>query len=238
MQHYESIFFDNPKLKRLAEETYDLPLSKIANSIWLSNQIKEKHGFEPPIVNPAINHNKFYPRDLKGPSYRRRILCYGRRDKWKGFKDAIDAMRIVFKKIQDVEWIVYGFKYLPKSFDVPYTHVGFLNHEELAKLYSSVDAFFLPSWFESFPLQPLEAMACGTPVITTRFGTEDYAFDGVNAVVVPPKNPKALAAAIIRLLDDKDLREKLSKEGLNTAKKFTWNRTVDQVEELFKNALK
>jgi glycosyltransferase involved in cell wall biosynthesis len=94
------------------------------------------------------------------------------------------------------------------------------------------------SWYESFPLPPLEAMACGLPVITTPYGTEDYAFDGVNAIVVPPQDPKVLAEAIIRLLDDKDLREKLSKEGLNTAKKFTWDKTTDKVEELFKNALK
>lgn len=90
-----------------------------------------------------------------------------------------------------------------------------------------------PSWYESFPLPPLEAMACGTPVVTTRIGTEDYAFNEKNCLVVPPRNPKAMAEAILRLLDDESLQERFKKEGLKTARQFTYDRTVDRLEELF-----
>jgi len=53
-----------------------------------------------------------------------------------------------------------------------------------------------------------------------------------------PKDPEALANAILRLLEDEDLREQFRKEGPRTAKQFTWDKTVDKVEKLFKNALR
>jgi len=238
MQHYEPIFYDNPNIKELAKSTYTLPLNKIVNSIWLKGQMKEKYGIELPVINPAINHREFYPREARRTPSIKRVLCYGRKDQWKGFKDAIDAMKIVFKELKDVEWIVYGFPSLPWSPDAPYRHVGYLDHDKLAELYSSADMFFLPSWHESFPLQPLEAMACGIPVVTTQFGTEDYAVHEENSLVVPPRKPEIMADSIIRILTDDKLAGKLREEGVGTAKKFTWDKTVDKIEELFKNALK
>lgn len=232
IQHYEEIFYSDQNLKDLVKATYALHLNKISNSIWLKNQIKHKHGIDTPIINPAINHDQFYPRKVE-KNGKKKIICYGRRDTWKGFKDAIEAMKIVFQNRKDVEWIVFGFPRLPKDDKAPYTHLGYLNHDALAKLYSSADVFFLPSWFESFPLQPLEAMACGAPVVTTCYGVEDYAFENVNALVVPPKKPRLMALAILKLLDDKTLSDRFVENGLVTAKKFTWERSVDKVEQLF-----
>ena len=76
MQHYEPLLFDDPHLKKLAEETYYLPLNKIANSIWLKNQMKEKYGYDLPVVNPAIDHTVFYSREV-GNTDKIRILCFG-----------------------------------------------------------------------------------------------------------------------------------------------------------------
>ncbi len=64
MQHYEPLLFDDLFLKKLAEETYFLPINKISNSIWLKNKIREKYGYDTPIVNPAINLDVFYPREV------------------------------------------------------------------------------------------------------------------------------------------------------------------------------
>ena len=94
-----------------------------------------------------------------------------------------------------------------------------------------------PSLYESFPLPPLEAMACGTPVVTTRIGTEDYAFNEKNCLVVPPRQPKAIAEAILRLLKDDSMQERFRKEGLKTAKQFTYDNTVDKLEKIFKESI-
>jgi glycosyltransferase involved in cell wall biosynthesis len=80
-------------------------------------------------------------------------------------------------------------------------------------------------------------MACGTPVVTTRYGTEDYARHEENSLVVMPRDIKAMAEAILRLLSDADLREKFRETGPQTAKRFTWEKTVDEFERLFQMAL-
>lgn len=240
MQHYEPLFFDDAFLKKLAEGTYHLPLNKISNSIWLHNIMKEKYGgVETPIVNPAIDHNVFYPREIEKESNKLRVIAFGKQTRWKGFPELLKAMEVVMKQRNDVEFVVYGAKKPTYESRVPYKFVQRPSDEELAQLYSSADVVVTASWYESFPLPPLEAMACGgAPVVTTRYGTEDYAFHGKNALVVPPKDPKALAEAILRLLNDEDLREQFRREGPKTAKRFTWDNTVDKVEKLFKGALK
>jgi len=238
MQHYEPLFFNDSYLKKLAEETYYLPLNKIANSIWLRDQIKEKYGFDLPVVNPAIDHKIFYPREVEKNKNKFRILCFGKQTRWKGFPEALEAMKIVMKKREDVEFIAYGMEQPSYKSDVSYKFVKSPSDDELAVLYSSADIMICPSWYESFPLFPLEAMACGAPVVTTPYGTEDYAFHEENCLVIPPKDPKSLAYAILRLLDDEDLREKFKKEGPKTAKQFTWDKTVDKVEKIFTDALK
>jgi len=238
MQHYEPLFFDDPYLKKMAEETYYLPLKKIANSTWLKNLMKEKYGYDLPVVNPGIDLNVFYPREVERETNKMRVMCFGKQAIWKGFPEALKAMELVMKKRNDIEFVVYGAKQPSYKSYVQYTFIRSPSDDELAKLYSSADIVICPSWYESFPLYPQEAMACGAPVVTTRYGTEDYAFHEKNCLVVPPKDPKALADTILRLLDDENLREKFRKEGPKTMKQFTWDKTVNKIEKLFEKALK
>jgi len=237
MQHYEPLFFDNQFLRKLAEGTYYLPLNKIANSTWLKNLMKERYKYDLPVINPGIDHNVFYPRKVEKNNNKLRVVAYGKQTRWKGFPELLKAMELVMKERRDVELVVYGVRKPNYPSNIPYTFIEKPSDEELAKLYSSADVFAWASWYESFPLPPIEAMACGAPVVTTRYGTEDYAFHEQNALVVPPKDPKALAKAILRLLNDEHLREQFRKEGPKTAKKFTWDKTVDKIEKLFKEAL-
>lgn len=239
MQHDETLIESDPYFKTVADEAYHLPVKRIVNSIWLKDRMMEKYGLELPIVNPAIDHRIFYPREVSKRSDKKIVMCFGKQETWKGLVDAFQAMKIVRKEIGDVEFQVYGRRPVQVNVsDVPYTFYRNPSDDELAKLYSTADLFMCPSWYESFPLNPLEAMACGCPVATTRYGTEDYAFHEVNSLVVPPRDPKRMAEAVIRLLKDEGLRELLRKEGPITARQFTWDKTVDKVEKLFKDALK
>jgi len=239
MQHFEEIFFENdPYRKAIVEESMYLPINRIVNSIWLKNKMKEKYGYDLQVVNPAIDHNVFYPREVKKVTDKMRVLCFAKQTRWKGFPDALEAMTIVMKKKDNVEFIAYGANRPSYYSDIPYKFIKFPSDIELAKLYSSADVVICPSWFESFPLPPIEAMACGAPVVTTPYGTEDYAFHQKNSLVVPPRDPKALADAVLGLLDNEDLRETFKKEGPKTAKQFTWDRTVNEIEELFYLSLK
>jgi glycosyltransferase involved in cell wall biosynthesis len=267
MQHYEPLFFDagvpfvpSPgpvrallsrlvnrvapqsllltSLSRLAELSYVVPLNRIANSSWLQKTVKEKHGAESTVINHAIRNEVFYPRPQTEKSRPKRILCLGKTDVfWKGVGTLADALKIVSKKHDDIELVLYGSESHPQV-DFPYKYVLSPSFEELAELYCSSSIVVCPSWYESFPAPPLEGMACGVPVVTTAIGTEDYARDGENCLVVPPRNPEAMADAILRLLSDKDLCHKLSEEGPKTARQFTWDKTADKIEKLFEQTLK
>ena len=200
--------------------------------------MREKLGVDLPVVNPAVDHEFFFPRDIEKDTEKLRVVAFGKQTRWKGFPELLEAMKTVMSKVKNVEFIVYGGSRPDYPSSVPYTFLQSPSDEQLATLYSSADVVVTSSWYESFPLPPIEAMACGAPVVTTQYGTEDYAFDEQNALVVPPRDPLSLANAIERLLEEDNLREQFKREGPKTAKLFTWNKTVDQVEKIFKSSLK
>ncbi|MGL4610999.1 MAG: glycosyltransferase family 4 protein [Trueperaceae bacterium] len=241
MQHYEPYFtidFDNPNLARLdAESTYYLPLRKIANSSWLSNEIKEKHPSSnvAQVCSNAIDHLSYYP-DGQPPEKQQAfvVISYGgRKATWKGFRDAAESIRLASQVIPNLVWKVYGDAELPSNNSIaPYESLGFITGTNLRQAYSSSHAIICPSWYESFPLFPLEAMACGTAVITTPYGTEEYAFDQKNALVVNARQPQEMAQAIVKLYQDELLRQRLIQYGLEIAPKFNWSTSAARFESL------
>jgi glycosyltransferase involved in cell wall biosynthesis len=104
----------------------------------------------------------------------------------------------------------------------------------LAKLYKASDVFLFTSYAESFGLPPLEAMACGTPVIMTDAkGTRDYAVNYSNAIVVNPGDSQAIAEAAYQVLINEALRRKLIEGGLETAKEWSWDVKFPLVERFY-----
>ncbi len=241
MQHYEELFFTDAKQQILARATYFLPLSFMANSSWLGTQIKGRFKRDAFLLTPAISHEIFYPRVSIAEKYsfprKIRIVSYADARAFKGWEDGLAAMKIVFSKLgeEKIEWVVFG-GYQPEA-DIPVRYVGKVFNEDLAALYSSAHIVFMPSWYESFPLPPLEAMNCGTAAVCTQFGTEDYAYDKQNALVVPPRNPQALAEAIIALATDPKLAKRLALNGLATAHGITWEKSTDRLEDILKRSV-
>jgi glycosyltransferase involved in cell wall biosynthesis len=112
--------------------------------------------------------------------------------------------------------------------------VTFVEHDrdELAPVYASADAFVFPSeWDEPFGLVPLEAMACGTPVVATVLGgTAEFLEDGVSCVRFEPGDPEGLARAVRRLQDDDALRRRLVAKGHALADELDVETLADQFE--------
>jgi glycosyltransferase involved in cell wall biosynthesis len=101
--------------------------------------------------------------------------------------------------------------------------LGRVSDLELITLYSMADVFAFPSFFEGFGIPPLEAMACGAPVITSNTSSLPEV-TGDAAIQVDPHDIPALAEAISRLLGDEQLRDDLRQKGYKQVKKYAWPR--------------
>lgn len=113
---------------------------------------------------------------------------------------------------------------------------GYVPAEDLPMVYNLAKVFVYPSRYEGFGLPPLEAMACGTPVITTAISAmQDQVGDA--GLLVPPDDTAALSQAIERLLSDSALRRDLSDRGRRRAGEYTWTRTAQTTLQAYRWAL-
>lgn len=104
--------------------------------------------------------------------------------------------------------------------------------EELPLIYNLADLFVYPSVYEGFGLPVLEAMACGTAVITSNVSSlPEVAGDA--AVLVDPMDSSAIAGAISKVLSDKQYKAVLSQKGIERAKQFTWERCARETLEVY-----
>lgn len=109
---------------------------------------------------------------------------------------------------------------------------GYVADEDLPALYSMADLFVFPSLYEGFGLPPLEAMACGTPVITSNVSSLPEVV-GDAAWMVNPLDVEALAAAMQQVLSDTALRQQMIARGLWQARRFTWEQAARQLLNVY-----
>jgi glycosyltransferase involved in cell wall biosynthesis len=113
---------------------------------------------------------------------------------------------------------------------------GYVDEFDLPALYSAATAFVFPSLYEGFGLPPLEAMACGTPVITSTVSSLPEVV-GDAAVTVDPTDVAAIAAAIERVLVDEAFRAELRRRGTARAARFTWEGAARETLALYELVL-
>jgi glycosyltransferase involved in cell wall biosynthesis len=111
---------------------------------------------------------------------------------------------------------------------------GYVPEKELPALYSDARCFVYPSYFEGFGIPALEAMRCGTPTITSN-RTCFPEVVGDAALMVDPFDEAAIAAGLLRILSDKQLREELMAKGLNRAAQFDWKITAGQTLAVYES---
>jgi D-inositol-3-phosphate glycosyltransferase len=108
--------------------------------------------------------------------------------------------------------------------------------ERLPLFYAAAEVVAMPSLYESFGLVAIEAMACGTPVVASRVGGLAYTVQHERSgLLVPERDPAALAAALGRVLGDPALRERLGAQAAEVARRFSWPAVADLVEQIYAN---
>ena len=120
------------------------------------------------------------------------------------------------------------------------TFTGKVSTESLRRFYTTSEIVVLPSLYEGFGLPAAEAMACGTPVVATQTGAlpEVVGRDGAG-ILVPPRDPQALAAAILKVLQDEAGRIKMGVVGRQRVENlFTWAKVAERTVEVYKELMK
>jgi len=114
---------------------------------------------------------------------------------------------------------------------------GYVPDHDLPIIYNLARVFVYPSIYEGFGLPPLEAMACGTPLITTAVSSmPEHVGDA--GILIPPQDEKALTNALQKLINDSTLQEELSSKGPERASQFTWKRTAQETIKVYQSVLK
>ncbi|MDD3147208.1 MAG: glycosyltransferase family 1 protein [Candidatus Riflebacteria bacterium] len=112
--------------------------------------------------------------------------------------------------------------------------IGPLAQKRVVDMYNSVDCLLFPSWYEGFGWPPLEAMACGIPVVTSNVASLPEVV-GSAGIMNSPDDVEGLAQSVYKVLTNTDLRDTLVEKGLNRAKSFTWEKTADKIAEIYQS---
>jgi len=214
----------------------------IAVSQFTKDRIVECFGVNPDRITVVWNgvDSQFRPRTaseveqvrqalgIRTPRY---LLSLGSLEPRKNLRRLFSAWDRAKRELpEDLSLVVVGSKGAPRVFeDAGITEVpagvhftGYAQQEHLPALYSGALGLVYPSLYEGFGLPPLEAMACGTPVITSNT-TSLPEITGGTALLVDPLDVDAIAGAILRLVRDEDLRSLLRTKSLLHAAPLTWD---------------
>jgi glycosyltransferase involved in cell wall biosynthesis len=147
----------------------------------------------------------------------------------KGMADFLAAAEIVAQEFPNLRLAFYGKEPCPIETSLPYTFKLRPSHEELTDMLQRCGLFVLASHWESLGSPPLEAMACGTPVVMADSGgVRDYGVHGANCLMVPPQEPVQLAEAMAQVLRDPELARTFSHAGPATAARYDWELLTDR----------
>jgi glycosyltransferase involved in cell wall biosynthesis len=114
--------------------------------------------------------------------------------------------------------------------------IGYLSDDQLARLYNNAKLFVYPTFYEGFGLPPLEAMACGCPVVVSNTASLPEVC-GDAAYYVDPYNVESIAEGMHKMLTDEALRQSLIKKGLERAKLFSWEKSAKKYIEVIEEVL-
>jgi glycosyltransferase involved in cell wall biosynthesis len=173
------------------------------------------------------------------------VLYVGTLEPRKNLTTLLDAYAEVSRRFPDVPLLVGGGK--GWLYDTIFerlntlglrdkvTFVGYLDEDELPLWYAAATVFVFPSIYEGFGMPPLEAMACGTPVVTSNTSSLPEVV-GDAGLMVDPHSADALADALTRVLSDRELHADLAERGLRRATTFTWRTTAERTLRAYQEA--
>ncbi len=218
--------------------SYKLGLTPITEGAWVTEELRRLFGLRPAFVGMGLAHRIFYPDNIERDydcvfaSYR----PMSGRDDLKGFETIKEVMKLVCRENPSASLVTFGNQGTPRDLPFPHMHLNQVPDETLRMMYSRAGTFLQASKREGFGLPPLEAMACGLPVVTTDTGGgREFCIDEQTALL--GHSPVSLASQILRLQRNRDDWNRFSAAGLVRASEYRWPPVIDKLENLFNSEL-
>lgn len=220
----------------------------VSCSRFNARTVAARYGFEPTVVFNGIDTSLFRPvapdLDIVRPADGAPLLLWvGRLQPWKGVDVAIRAIQDIpqthlmivgdGETRADLERLAQGLGLAERVH-----FLGALPRKRLPSIYAAADLLLATSFAsETFGIGLVEAQACGLPVVASRFGGFPEVIDeGRTGLLVPPRDPAALAAAVRALLDDPARRRAMAAAAPGWAAQFSWSAVADRVEAAYRAA--
>ncbi len=214
----------------------------LGNSEGICRRMERKYGLVCRRAPGGVNLDVFHPLPGKPAHDALTVLCYGRIGKRrKGVRLAIRAVERLRREFPAVRLVLFDALVGRDRRDprplirsrVPFEFHLDLPQDMMARLFARADIFLMAEQRAGWSNTSAEAMACRLPVVCTRSGTRDFAFDGRTALVAPLPLPFLLARRLRKLARDPELRERLAEAGYRKIREFAWPALAERLLEIF-----
>ena len=183
------------------------------------------------------------PRDTEPPRRRGMVMLSGTDNFYKNLRRSLEAIALLVREGMDIGVLKPGRvepSFLRDAAELGLTSrlqmPGFVQEADLPSLYRSADCLLFPSLYEGFGWPPLEAMACGVPVVASAVGALDDLAGGAY-LRVDPLDVNGIAAAVRLALSDDQIRQSLLAAGLHVASQLSWTEAVNQTLAAYRDLI-
>lgn len=201
------------------------------------------------VLYNGIDYDKFFKIAESNKISKEKPIVIGtvcRLETQKGISYLLLAMRIILTKFPSVQLEIVGdgsllheLQSLTKDLGISNSVKFFGKFADVIPFYKKMHIFVLPSLYEGFGIVLLEAMAAGIPVIATNVdGIKEVVIDGESGILIPARNPEAIADAVLKLIENPQLADKLVDAGLKRSKSFDIKEHVMKLENFYVNLLR
>jgi glycosyltransferase involved in cell wall biosynthesis len=244
-------WFDRRALQGLQKAT-----ALIAISRWTKQTIVDAIRVAPDritVTHPGVDHDRYYPQAVpasfleryglqEGQPY---LLYVGSEDPRKNLEVLWRAMPMITERAPDAVLLKVGASHNPPmrarlreiarelDFEGSVKFIDEVPETDLPLFYCTASVFIMPSLQEGFGLPILEAMACGTPVVSVYRPSLAEIVDDTSAIVVDAHDPQQLAAAVIRALNDEPFVAGLTERARSQAASFQWKEMIDRTLQVY-----
>jgi glycosyltransferase involved in cell wall biosynthesis len=220
IQHFEEWSGDRERVLT----TWRLPLTKIVIARWLGD-IAASIGQRSHYVPNGLDFDAFGIDNPPTVRENASVIMLHHTYDWKGTTDGLAALRLAKQRVPNLRVQFFGVAPRPPDLEPWINFEQQPGQAHLRQLYNNAAIFISPSWAEGWPLPPAEAMACGVACILTDIGGHrEYTEDAITAILVPAKDPAAMADALVPLCRDRDSRIRIAHAGHENILNYTWDR--------------